>query len=70
MTYHDVESNHGVEHISDVPYFNAKNPYIHVSILEDDDGNYKTDWDVKSCSSFIEEKGKWASCRPGLELPV
>ena len=70
MTYHDVESNHGVEHICDLPHFNAKNPYIHVSILKDNNGNYKTDWDVQSCSSFVEEIGKWTKCRPGSELPV
>ena len=70
MTYHDVENNHGVDHISDVPDFKAKKPYIHVSIVKDVDGNYKTDWDVQSCSSFFKEFGKWSKVKPGLELPV
>ena len=70
ITYHDVENNHGEDHISDVPNFKPKKPYIHVSIIEDSKGNYKTDWDVKSCSSFIKEIGKWSKCRPGLEIPV
>ena len=52
------------------PDFKAKKPYIHVSIVKDLDGEYKTDWDVQSCSSFTEEIGKWSKCRPGLELPV
>lgn len=70
MTYHDVEKNHGVEHISDFPNFKPKKPYIHVSIIKDLDGDFKTDWDVKSCSSFLEEAGKWSKCKPGQELPV
>ncbi len=70
ITYHDVENNHGVENICDAPNFKAKKPYIHVSIVKDIDNEYKTDWDVKSCSSFTEEYGKWSKCRPGLELPV
>ena len=70
MTYHDVESNHGVDHISDLPDFKAKNPYIHVSIIKDLNGGYDTDWDVQSCSSYLEEIGKWSKLRPGLELPV
>ena len=70
MTYHDVESNHGVDHISDLPDFKAKNPYIHVSIIKDLNGGYNTDWDVQSCSSYFEELGKWSKLKPGLELPV
>ena len=67
MTYHDVEKNHGVDHIPD---FKPKKPYIHVSIVKDINGYYKTDWDVQSCSGFLEEYGKWSQIRPGLELPV
>ena len=70
MTYHDVEKNHGVEHICDNPNFKPINPYIHVSIIKDLNGDSKIDWDVQSCSSFSEESGKWAKCRPGLELPI
>ena len=70
MTYHDVENNHDVDHISDEPDFKAKNPFIHVSIVKDNNGDHKIDWDVKSCSSFQEEYGKWSKCKPGLELPV
>ena len=70
MTYHDVEKNHGVEHICDKPNFKPIKPYIHVSIIKDLNGDFKTDWDVQSCSSFDEEAGKWSKYRPGLELPI
>ena len=70
MTYHDVEKNHGVEHVCDIHDFKTKKPYIHVSIIKDLNGDFKTDWDVQSCSSFLEETGKWSKCRPGLELPI
>ena len=70
MTYHDVEKNHGVEHICTTPNFKPKKPYIHVSIVKDLNGDSKIDWDVQSCSSFFEEVGKWSKCRPGLELPI
>ena len=69
-TYHDVEKNHGVKHICDIPNFKPKKPYIHVSIIKDLNGDFKIDWDVQSCSSFSEEAGKWSKCRPGCELPI
>ena len=70
ITYHDVEKKHGVDHICNVPDFKAKNPFIHVSIVKDITGDYKTDWDVQSCKSFTKEFGKWSKCNPGIELPV
>ena len=45
ITYHDVENNHGVDHICDLPDFKAKKPFIHVNIVKDNNGDYKTDWD-------------------------
>ncbi|KGF99557.1 putative Ycf34 [Prochlorococcus marinus str. MIT 9311] len=53
-----------------MPDFKAKKPFIHVSIVKDKNGAYKTDWDVQTCESFIKEFGKWSKCNPGLELPV
>ena len=70
MTYHEVETNHDVEHICDIPNFKPNKPYIHVSIIQDLNGDFKSDWDVQSCSSFLEEAGKWSKCRPGVELPI
>jgi len=70
ITYHDVENNHHVDHICNLPDFKAVNPFIHVSIIKDKNGDYKTDWDVQSCESYLEEYGKWSKYYPGLELPV
>ena len=70
MTYHDIEKNHGVKHICDIPNFKPKKPYIHVSIIKDLNGEFQTEWDVQSCSNFLEENGKWSKLRPGLELPT
>ena len=70
ITYHHVEENHDVTHICTVPDFKAKNPFIHVSLNKDINGNYKTEWDVRDCESFSEELGKWSKLNPGLELPV
>ena len=47
-----------------------KKPFIHVNIVKDNNGDYKTDWDVQSCESFENEFGKWSKCNPGMELPV
>ena len=41
ITYHDVENNHDVVHICDVPDFKAKKPFIHVNIIKDNNGDYK-----------------------------
>ena len=35
ITYNDVENNHGVDHICDLPDFKAKKPLIHVNIVKD-----------------------------------
>ena len=70
ITYHDVENNHGIDHICDLPDFKAKKPFIHVNIVKDNNGDYKTDWDVQSCESFESEFGKWSKFNPGMELPV
>jgi len=70
ITYHDVENNHEVAHICAEPDFKPIKPLINVSIVKDEIGDYKTDWDVQSCESFIKEFGKWSTFNPGLELPV
>ena len=70
ITYHDIENKHGVENLCDLPDFKAIKPFIHVSIVKEKNGNYKTDWDVQACSSFKKEYGKWSKLKPDLELPV
>ena len=70
ITYHDVEENHGAEHISDRPDIKAKEPFIHVSVIENENGGHSIEWDVRSCSSFKEEIGRWSKLRPGIEVPA
>ena len=70
ITYHEVENYHGVDNICDEPDFKPIEPFIHVSIVEQNNADYKTVWDVRSCESFTNEFGKWAKFNPGLELPI
>ncbi len=70
ITYHNVEENHGADHISDLPDMEAINPFIHVTVIEEENGLHSTEWDVRSCDSYQEELGKWSSIRPGMELPA
>ncbi|ABM72475.1 Hypothetical protein P9515_12681 [Prochlorococcus marinus str. MIT 9515] len=69
-TYHDVEKNHKVEHLTSYPDVNAKNPLIHVSLVEEKNGNVSIEWDVRSCSSFYEEIGRWSKIKPGIQVPA
>jgi len=69
-TYHDVEENHEVDHLTAFPDIIAKNPFIHVSLVEESKGEFTIEWDVRSCSSFYEEVGRWSKLRPGLEVPA
>ena len=69
-TYHDVERNHEVEHLNSYPDFNAKNQFIHVSLIEEKNGTFSTEWDVRSCESFHEEIGRWSRLNPGIEIPA
>jgi len=47
-----------------------ENPSVGCVIVKDNNGDFKTDWDVQSCESFENEFGKWSKCNPGMELPV
>ena len=46
ITYHDVENNHGVDNICDLPDFKAKTIHSCQQEVKDKNGDYKTDWDV------------------------
>ena len=70
ITYHDVENNHDVDHICDVPDFKPIKPFVHVKLVEDQNGDYKTEWDVQSCGSFADKFGKLPKYNPVMELPV
>ena len=69
-TYHDVEKNHNVQHLTTYPDITAKNPLIHVSLVKEENGNFSIDWDVRSCSSYYEEIGRWAKIKPGEKVPA
>ncbi len=68
-TYHKVEQNHGVKHISQNPDFQGINPKIHVSISNITNNEVGIEWDVRECDSFKHEQGKWSRLRPGEEIP-
>ena len=42
---------------------------IHVSVMDLPDGQAGIEWDVRSCSSFKADLGRWQRFRPGQELP-
>ena len=67
-TYHDIEKNHEVEHLTSFPDVNAKNLFINVSLVEEKNGKFSIEWDVKSCSSFYEEIGRWSKIKHGFKV--
>ena len=69
QTYHSVERQHGVEHLTAIPDLEAKDPVIHISVLDLSDGCLGVEWDVRACSSFVEEYGRWQRLCPEKELP-
>ena len=68
-TYYEVEENHGVKHISKKPDFQGINPKIHISISEMHNNEIGIEWDVRGCSSFQLDQGKWSRLRPGEDIP-
>ena len=68
-TYHSVEKQHGVHHLTSSPDFQGGNPRIHVNVMDLKNGQYGIEWDVRGCGSFIEDNGKWIRLRPGEEIP-
>ncbi len=69
ITYHSVEKQHGVEHVSLNPDFIGENPKIHVSLTNQDSEEIHIEWDVRSCGSFLENEGKWSKLNPGSPVP-
>jgi hypothetical protein len=69
LTYHAVETQHEQRHLTEIPDFEPVEPSINVNIREQLDF-IEVEWDVVSCLSFSEEKGKWAALRPGELLPT
>jgi hypothetical protein len=70
QAYHTVERQHGVPHLSDAPDVRPGQPVIHVLVKELPDGRVGSEWDVRSCSDFQAEPGRWLRLRPGQALPT
>ena len=68
-TYHSVEKQHGVEHLTSNPDFQGINPSIHIIVKEQSNADIRIEWDVRECESFLEEEGKWLKLRPGEKIP-
>ncbi len=69
-TYHAVEKQHGVKHLTQNPDFQGNNPRIHVIVRNLENNEIDTEWDVRACGSFLEDQDKWLRLRPGEKLPT
>jgi len=69
-TYHAVERQHGVEHLTKAPDFQGNDPRIHIIVRNLEEDGIETEWDVRACESFVEDAGKWMRLRPGEKLPT
>tara|TARA_Y100001968_G_scaffold297456_1_gene306414 strand:- start:12854 stop:13105 length:252 start_codon:yes stop_codon:yes gene_type:complete len=69
-TYHAVERQHGVNHLTHNPDFQGNDPRIHIIVRDLPNKEIETEWDVRACGSFLEDSGKWLRLRPGEELPT
>ncbi len=69
QAYHSVERQHGVAHLNPSPDLRPEEPIIHINLVDLPEGGSGVEWDVQSCNSFQEEKGRWLRLRPGEELP-
>ena len=70
QAYHAVERQHGVEHLTPSPDLNPKDPRIHISVMDLQDGDAGVEWDVRACASFVEDQGRWKRLCPGEKLPT
>ena len=68
-TYHAVERQHGVEHLTTSPDVEGKNPSIYILVKSLPENESSIEWDVRACENFLEDKGKWLRLRPGQQLP-
>ena len=64
-----MESQHGVNHLTESPDIRPKDPKIHINVMNLQDGLTGIEWDVRSCESFLEDHGRWLRLCPGQELP-
>jgi hypothetical protein len=69
QAYHAVERQHGVPHLCSQPDVVPDQPRIHIQVQDLPQGGVGVEWDVRSCSSFQYEPGRWLALRPGAALP-
>jgi len=44
-------------------------PRIHISLHDLSEGGVGVEWDVRACTSFEADYGRWQRLRPEQELP-
>ncbi len=69
QAYHTVERQHGVPHLSSRPDVRPRQPVIHVQVRPLGAGRVGSEWDVRACSDFRADPGRWLRLRPGEALP-
>ena len=69
QAYHTVERQHGVPHLSKSPDVRPRQPVIHVQVTQLPRGQVGTEWDVRACSDFRSDPGRWRRLRPDEPLP-
>jgi len=69
QAYHAVERQHGVTHLTAHPDFQPREPRIHVQVIDLAEAQVGVEWDVRACSSFRVDRGRWLRLRPGESPP-
>jgi hypothetical protein len=69
QAYHAVERQHGVDHLSACPDFRPAQPRIHVQVVDLSGGGVGVEWDVRACTDFQSDPGRWQRLRPEAPLP-
>ena len=70
QAYHAVERQHGAPHLSGAPDFSPRQPRIHVQVNTLPGGAVGVEWDVRACSDFLPDPGRWLRLRPGQPQPA
>ena len=69
QTYHAVERQHGVAHLTATPDIEPIDPRIHISVLSEGNEGAAVEWDVRACKTFRKDEGRWLRLSPGKEIP-
>jgi hypothetical protein len=70
QAYHAVERQHGAPHLCASPDVRPRQPQIHVQVRDLPGGAVGVEWDVRRCSDFPADPGRWARLRPGEAVPA